>query len=120
MTKFEPLTSPTMVDFYNIFELDGVKYIHIFGYAYESDVYWANMECSNFIEPLESFIANVKKNNDTYVDEVFEGLSQYQSEHTASSILDVINHYFDGKPADYILPYEEITMDSPCGNYVTY
>ena len=28
-----------------------------------------------------------------------------------------INHCFDGKPADYLLRFEDVTIDTPCGNY---
>ena len=117
MEKFKPVTKPCSLDFYSIFEEDGVKYIHVHGYTYGSDGYWANMECCWFIERLDDFIAHTKENED-YADEVYSDLKQYQGDHTAEEIVDIINHYFDGNCADAFLDFSEITMDTPCGNYV--
>lgn len=129
MKKFEPLSKPQELDFYEISSVEGKKFIHIFGYTYESDsneyvseenpngVYWANMECSWFIEPLENFIANLKA-NENYVDDTYCELNQYQGDYTAETIVsEVINVYFDGKCPDYYLGFEDITMDTPCGTY---
>lgn len=129
MKAFEPLTAPEELDFYTIFEDFGIKYIHIFGYSYKSSnydyktednpdgTYWANMECCRFIEPLAEFIAHLKE-NENYVDDTYCELNQYQDDLTAEQMTDTINHYFDGHCADAYLGFEEITMDTPCGNYV--
>ena len=117
MEKFEKVTTPVELDFYSIFEKEGVKYIHIFGYSYKSDTYWANMECCWFIEKLADFIKHLKE-NDQYVDDTYCDVSQYQSDKNDAEMADTINTYFDGKPADYYLPFEEITEETPCGNYV--
>ena len=129
MLPFIPITTPQELDFFSIFEDMGVKYIHIFGYSYKSDsneyvtpenpdgIYWANMECSGFIEPLSEFIANIKE-NENYVDDTYCELNQYQGDFTAEEMTDAINHYFDGHCADAYLGFEEITMDTPCGDYV--
>ena len=124
MLPFIPLTTPQELDFFSIFEDMGVKFIHIFGYSYKSDsneyvtpenpdgIYWANMECCGFIEPLSEFIANLKE-NENYVDDTYCELKQYQGDFTAEEMTDVINHYFDGHCADAYLGFEEITMDTP-------
>ena len=129
MLPFIPLTKPQELDFFTIYEQDGFKYIHIFGYSYKSDsneyvsesnpdgIYWANLECCWFIFPLAEFIANLKE-NENFVDDTYCGLNQYQDDLTAEEMTDTINHYFDGDPADAYLGFEEITMDTPCGNYV--
>lgn len=129
MKAFEPLTAPKELDFFTIFEDFGIKYIHIFGYSYESSnydyktdenpdgTYWAHTECSWFIEPLAEFIARLKE-NENYVDDTYCELNQYQDDLTAEQMTDTINHYFDGHCADAYLGFEEITMDTPCGNYV--
>lgn len=129
MLPFVPLTAPEELDFFSIFEDMGVKYIHIFGYSYKSDsmeyvseenpdgIYWANMECCWFIEPLSEFIANLKE-NENYVDDTYCELKQYQGDFTPQEMTDTINHYFDGHCADAYLTFEEITMDTPCGDYV--
>ena len=131
MEKFEKVTKPLELHFYSISEVDGIKVIHIFGYSYKSDsmefvskqnpngVYWANMECCWFIEPLEEFIQNLRADYN-YVSDSYCEVKQYQSDNNDEQMVNIINHYFDGKPADFYLPFEEITMDTPCGNYVNY
>ena len=130
MEKFNEVTKPISLDFYSIYEDGGVKYIHIFGYSYESSsndyvteenpngIYWANMECCWFIESLANFIQHVKE-NENYVDDTYCELKQYQGDYTAERMVDIINHYFNNKPADYYLSFEDITEDTPCGNYVS-
>ena len=129
MFPFTPLTKPQELDFFTIFEDMGVKYIHIFGYSYESSnfeyvseenpdgIYWALMECCWFIEPLEKFIANLKENGN-YVDDTYGELNQYQGELTPEQMTETINTYFDGHCPDAYLTFEEITMDTPCDDYV--
>ena len=75
------------------------------------------MECCWFIEPLSEFIQHLSE-NDQYVDDTYAELKQYQGDYTPKRVIDIINHYFDGKPADYSLGFGGITMDTPCGNYV--
>ena len=131
MEKFEKVTKPLELDFYSISEVDGIKVIHIFGYSYKSDsmefvskqnpdgIYWANMECCWFIEKVEDFIQHLKTNKN-HIDDTYAELKQYQGDYTSKWMIDIINHYFNGKPADFYLSFEEITMDTPCGNYVNY
>ena len=117
MKKFNPVTSPVELDFYSIYEQDGVKMIHIFGYSYKSDDYWANMECCWFIEPLADFIEHLKE-NENYVDDTYCELKQYQGDYTETEMVDIINHYFDGHCADAYLDFSELTQDTPVGDYV--
>ena len=129
MLPFIPLTAPEELDFFSIFEDKGVKYIHIFGYSYKSEsneyvsednpngIYWANMECCWFIEPLAEFIAHIKE-NENYVDDTYCELKQYQGDLTAEEMTETINTYFDGHCPDAYLTFEEIAMDTPCGDYV--
>lgn len=140
MKPFTPIIKPEELDFFSIYEDKGVKYIHIWGYTYKSDsiefitednpdgIYWANMECCWFIEPLTEFIAHLNE-NESYVDETYCELKQYQGDYTEEKIVEVINHYFRdivfsvGYPAkneglpDAYLDWGEITMDTPCGDY---
>lgn len=129
MRKFEPVAKPIEGDFYTILEDMGVKYIHINGYTYESSnydykseknpdgIYWANLEVSWFIFPLAEFIANLKE-NENFVDDTYCELNQYQGDLTEEEMIDTINHYFDGHGADAYLSFGELTMDTPCGNYI--
>ena len=134
MKPFHRVQKPIECDFLTI-DLGGpagenVKYIHIFGYSYKSSssefvtpdnpdgIYWANMECSGFFEPLAEFVLNLKA-NPNYVDDVYCEINQYQGDLTAEEMTDTINGYFNGYPANYeIASFEELTEDSPCGNYV--
>lgn len=115
--KFTPLTRPKSLDFYSIYEDNGVKHIRIFGYSYESDCYWAMMECGGFVEPLADFIAHVEENED-YVNDTYADLNQYQEDYTAEEMVNAINHYFDGHCAGAYLGFGFITEDTPCGDYV--
>ncbi len=124
MKKFEILTQPEELDFFRIYEEDGIKHIHIFGYVYEneSDGYWASMECSGFIEQLSEFVEhyqNYKTDSGCdYTDEAYCECSQNQEDYTAEKMTEIINSYFDGQPADFYLDFKDITIDTPCGNYV--
>ena len=117
MKKFEKVTSPEEYDFYSI-ERDykGEKQIHVFGFTYFGD-HWISAESCWFIEPLSEFVEHVKE-NENYVNEMYGEFKQYQYDLSEEEATDCINKYFDGKCADYILPFTEITMETPCGNYV--
>lgn len=118
MTPFKSVTKPISVDFFSIYEEQGKKYIHVFGYSYESDDYWANMECCWFIFPVSEFVANLKE-NENFVDDTYCELSQYQGDLTADEMTDTINHYFNGHGADAYLDFDEVSEDTPCGDYIT-
>ena len=136
MKPFNKATEPFEADFYTIFMGDGlygdknVKMIHIDGYFYESDSkefvseenpdgeYWANTQACWLIEPLSEFIQNLRADYN-YVNDLFEDAKQYQEDMSREQAVDAINHYFDNNPPQYVLPYEEITEDTPCGTYVT-
>lgn len=116
-----PVDSPSMMDFFTIYEVDGVKFIHVLGYLYESDTYWANMECVGFNMPLAEFIKGTQERNaegESFMDEVYQECEQYQDDCTAEQVVKIINTYFDGKPADYFCPVLKLTEESPCSNYV--
>ena len=129
MVYFKKTRKPFEADFYTIFEDFGIKYIHIFGYSYKSSnydyktednpdgTYWANMECSWFIEPLADFVKHIGE-NENYVDDTYCELNQYQGDYDEAGMARIINIYFDGKPADAFLSFAEITEDTPCGNYM--
>ena len=119
-------------DFYSI-EMDterSEKSIHIWGYIYHSGHYedkpYRDLEYTNFIVPLKEFLdlkqegdleQAVKKKYDSniYIADISKSqaakrLALYWRYH----IFPINNER--PKP----LPYDEITMDTPCGNYVNY
>ena len=131
MKKFEKVNKPIEGDFYSIVEQDGKKYIHVNGYIYKSDseefvskdnpngIYWAEIEVNWFVFELSHFIKEYNENGNEWVDSVYTELSQYQDDCNEEKIVDYINHYFDGDIADAYLDFDELTEDTPCGNYVS-
>ena len=130
MEKFEKITKRFEGDFYSIYEEDGVKYIHVYGYTYKSDseefvteenpngIYWANFEVSWFIFSLAFFVESYREKGVEFVNEVYECRSQYQGDLTEKEMVETINRYFNGHTADAYLSFGELTEDTPCGDYV--
>lgn len=118
MKKFEKVKEYQDLDFYSIeTNSAGVKQIHIFGFTYYGDDNPNYVDVCSFIEDLDSFICHVA-DDESYVDSELSVRKQYVEVFTEEEIVEIINQYFDGRPADYILNYSEITMNTPCGNYV--
>lgn len=121
--RLPQVTEPKEMEFFSI-EDDGHggKQIHILGYCYtegedNGDGPWRNVEYTWFIEPLQEFIEHLKQDED-YVDNHASELTQYIGDHTDEEIVDIINHYFCGHTANAVLHYSDITIDTPCGDYV--
>ena len=115
-------TEPREQDFYSI-ESDGKggKLIHVMGFCTccedMGDGPWRNVEYTGFIEPLQEFIDRLKVDED-YVGNRASELNQYVGEYTDDGMVDIINQYFNGKTANAELAYSDITMDTPCGDYI--
>lgn len=130
MKKFNPVSAPFEGDFYEIYMVEGVKHIHIFGYSYKSSnfeyktddnpygVYWASVECVGFVFKLEEFVSQYKKHGSEFIDYWYCELKQYQKDYMADEMTKAINGYFDGKGADAYLGFGEINNDTECGNYI--
>ena len=117
MIPFTKLTEPKELDFFSVFtDNRGVKMIHINGYCFKSDDHWGNVEFCSILMSVEEFVTSLSENED-YVDELYEAVKQYQNDFTNSQMLDTINRYFNGKPADHYLSLNEITTETPDGNY---
>lgn len=131
MQKFDKLSNPIAVDFYSIYDTlgNGNKAIYVYGYSYRSSYkgyeteenpegyYWADTTCRGFAMDLDKFMAELKANKN-FVDDTYCEVDQYQDDLTTEEMVERINTYFEGKPADAYLPFTEITMDTPCGNYI--
>ena len=116
--RFNGAKEPMELEFFSI-EPDGKggKQIHIWGYTYDyGDGTWRNVEYTGFIEPLRSFLQNYDEDDD-YVNDTAAALKQYVGDLADDEVVDVINNYFDGHPADFLLKYCNVTMETPCGNY---
>ena len=120
MEKFNQVKEPAELEFYSIVNGKTGKNIHLFGYTYEGDDNgqgaWRLVEPCFVIVPLKEFINGVATEED-YTDRLLCEAKQYEEDYTDDGIVECINEYFNGKPADYRLPYGEITEDTPCGNY---
>ena len=117
MKKFEKVSDAAEVDFFEItMDAEGNKEIHIIGYTYYGDD-WQYMDVCGCTMPLAEFIEGMKEHEDFAANFMAEG-KQYQYDRTEEEIVEDINGYFNGNPADYYLDYEEITMETPCGHYV--
>lgn len=117
------VTEPEEMEFYSI-EPDGNggKQIHVLGYSYTEGIDngkgpWRLVEYTGFIEPLGELIEHLKQDGD-YVDNHASELNQYIGDFTEEGMVDVINHFFDGRTANRRLHYSEITIDTPCGDYI--
>lgn len=123
MKKFKPIkkidSKSVYTDFYSIEEINGVKHIHIFGCLWADDGRIFCEEYVGFVEPLADFISHL--NEDAYyVGNKIATLTQYSENMEETDAIECINTYFDGKGADYILDYTDITTDTPIGNYMNY
>ena len=117
ITKFEPVSKPEAVDLYTI-ENDGSgrKKISILGFTYHGDN-WKTIDVSGICLPLDEFIEGITKNED-YVNSLYEGCREYEEDVTDDQCVNAINHFFGGKPADYRLLFDNVTNDTPVGNYI--
>lgn len=120
--RLPEVSEPEEMEFYSI-EPDGKggKQIHILGYTYASDNntkdYWRVAEGTFMIFPLQEFIDNLKQDED-HVNNLWCDAKQYEGDYTDEQVVDIINHYFNGHTANRRLHYSEITIDTPCGDYI--
>lgn len=124
MDKFKKVTEPIEMQFYTIENGENGKNVHLMGYIYDSNFNnghgtWRLEEPCFIIVPIADFIKGVRELED-YLDSLLVNAKQYAEDMEDDDVIECINEYFNGKPADYRLPYSEITKDTPCGNYVTY
>lgn len=117
MTRFKPVRKPESFDFYSI-ELDdrGRKQISLLGYTYHGDN-WKTIDARGVCLPLSEFIDGMEEHED-YVNLLYEGCREYERDVTDEECVADINRFFDGKPADYRLKFEDVIMETPVGNYV--
>ena len=117
MTRFKPVSQPEELDFYAV-EMDdlGQKQIQLLGYTYEGDQ-WKTIDVRGVCLPLSEFVEGMEEHDD-YVQSLLEWSREYERDVTAEQCVAAINHFFDGKPADYRLRFEDVTIDTPVGNYV--
>lgn len=116
--RLPQVTEPEAMEFYSI-EPDGKggKQIHMLGYIYQNDDHWTGVEPAFLILPLREFIDQLKKEED-YTDRLLSEAKLYEGDYDDEGAVDYINHYFCGHTANRRLHYSEITIDTPCGDYI--
>lgn len=129
MTPFFPFSEPDEVEFFSVIDYLGQKCVHLHGYTYKSDDYWANMEACGIIIPISEFVSGYAQRGMEFVDEEYECAKQYQGDYDDAGIVDVINHYYrdivfparednpEGMP-DGWLDYGKVNEDTPYGQYI--
>lgn len=117
MRKFGTINTPEALDLYSI-EADelGQKQISLLGYTYKGDN-WKTIDVRGVCLPLSEFVDGMKGHED-YVQSLYEWSKEYEHDVTDEECVNAINHFFDGKPADCRLQFEDVTIDTPFGNYV--
>jgi hypothetical protein len=117
MTRFKPVSQPEAIDLYAVETNDlGQKHIQLLGYTYEGDN-WKTIDVRGVCLPLSEFVEGMEQHED-YVQSLLEQSREYERDVTAEQCVVAINHFFDGEPADYRLRFEDVTMETPVGNYV--
>ena len=117
MTRFKPVRQPEALDFYAVETDDqGQKHIQLLGYTYEGDN-WKTIDVRGVCLPLSEFVEGMEQSED-YVQSLLEQSREYERDVTDERCVAAINHFFDGEPADYRLRFEDVTIDTPVGNYI--
>lgn len=115
MEKFELLSDPKELDFFEIVG-EQEKNIHIPGYTFYGDN-WVYADVSGVSMPLKDFVDGMKQDENFVLTELANA-KQYHGDCSEEEIINTINTYWNGQPPQYYLPYDKITIDTPCGHYV--
>lgn len=106
-------------DIIDIFEINGEKYIHFFGYGYESEENKDNgfkeyriLEYVGFCVPLHDVI---KCGYSEYLDRYSEFFKQCISDVTYMELTDAYQHWDNGNEPEFL---EELTLETKPGCYI--
>lgn len=121
MEKFNGATEPMELEFFTVMnDGRGGKEVHLDGYLYHSEdngkSAWRLLEPNFVFIPIAEFVQNVAK-EDGYTDRLISEAKQYIEDMNKDDVVECINEYYNGQPADYVLHYSEVTVDTPCGHY---
>lgn len=118
MGRNKPVSQPEVMDLYAIEQDElGRKQISLLGYTYLGDN-WKTIDVRGVCVPLDEFVAGCREHDD-YVDVLYLDSREYERDVTPEECVEAINHFFDGKPADYRLRFDSVTIDTPIGNYIS-
>lgn len=108
-------------EFYSIERKYGAKYIHIWGYFYNSfepeDRHYRLVEYIGFEERLEDFL-RWKDDKDTY-DKKQSACKQSIEDFACQEALNAMRTFYNGKPPAR-MSWDRLSMETPEGNYVNY
>lgn len=106
-------------DLYSIYERGGVKHIHFFGYLYydgePADLPYRNIEYTGFEDTLANYLA-WRADKHEY-DRRQAECQQYISDLSKTDAEDTFMCYFGGS-APKSLPLGDVSMETPCGDYI--
>ena len=103
-------------DFYAVEEEKEGKSIHILGYFYyagDGEKPYRALDYTWLCFPLEKFL----EMDEDDLDLETESVTQYIEDLTEEEVKQEMETYFDGNPGTPLL-YEQLTKDTPPGNYI--
>lgn len=118
--KIKPLdqtSEPSESNFFSIEENAEGKQIHIFGNLCK-DEDWKHTEYVFLIVPLKEFTDNLKTKKN-YLNDLFAKAKQGINGINEKAATQLFQNYFDGKAPDGVIAFEDITEDTPAGNYLS-
>jgi len=114
--RFRLLTSPIEGDMYTISTCPGGdRHIKIRAYSSYGDN-WVLSEICWCEVPLKDFVDGMKEHSD-YAFTLESEHKQYEHDCGEEEMARIINTYFNGKCPDCYLQFEDVTLDTPDGNY---
>lgn len=114
---FESIYEVTEEDIYEIYDIDGEKWIHFLGYVYYTEPArdgkdFRILEYCGFECKLAEYIAEPDI-YEYYASEV----TTYIEDATEEEALEAVNTWIDGQPPTP-LDLGMVTMETPCGQYI--
>ena len=126
---------PEECELFSIIEENGKKYVHVHAFVWEAsgerdwkdrehgdgrtnekDGFWVLTEYAGYIVPIEKFIEKIK--DPDYCFEEGVNYEQYDYDCTTKEMAKLLNEYFNGHGPNARLSRSEITVDTPCGDYI--
>lgn len=128
---------PEECNLFSIIEEGGKKYVHVHGFVWDAsgerdwkdhnkdygtvnsnkrNGFWTLTEYSGYFVPIEQFIEKIK--DPDYCFEEGVKYQQYEYDCTKKEMLETLNEYFMGHGPNARLSRFEITVDTPCGDYI--
>lgn len=122
MEKIKLVTNPVECDMYTITMIDEVKCICVKGQLFEDvDHTWVCSKYPFLVMDLKNFMENRKEFDSDFIYAGYLDIddSRFFNDATDKKAVEFMNIFFNGETADAYLNYSELTIDTPCGNYVS-